>query len=491
MKPVYVKIFLVDPVTEERFTVADDVQVDIVRMETPAGGEGKLDVLSLQRGPRDGVFFADAPDFQVTRNHHFRIRFLKPNFSKSTRRLHGYGEVTSDALPIYCPSRLPYWDSGWADYYNFNRFFGRHEIKLASSPGQPIPLDVPIREMFVVGHRGAPHRFPENTMASFRQALDDGANGLELDLCLTKDRKIAVFHDAEPVKFPNRIDRTMFEGFPYPLISPLFDITGREVRIVRSVDGQPADGPARPLAAEDEFDIINLTLDEVRNDYHFAPVEATEYPIPDLDEFLAFASSQRHRLRFVFLDVKNPAGMRGRDFAKELGSVLAAALRKQKDLPERVVVCNEDPAVLLRLRRAILAEGERRCLFAYDASGGIREYIGLERRKVLRLPILFRTLLQALLPYRYNPLEVARRMNNSVVSVGNLLRPAHLEEISSAVRDRDHNARSPVEFVVHWTLNDQAQFAESLSAGVNGILTDRPEELAAYLKSLDVRVTCP
>jgi glycerophosphoryl diester phosphodiesterase len=95
------------------------------------------------------------------------------------------------------------------------------------------------------------------------------------------------------------------------------------------------------------------------------------------------------------------------------------------------------------------------------------------------------------LPYRYNPLEVARRMRNTVVSVGNLMRPAHLEEITNAVRDRDHNARSPVEIVVHWTLNDTAQFAESLNAGVNGILTDNPEKLAEYLRSLDVRVTCP
>ena len=157
-----------------------------------------------------------------------------------------------------------------------------------------------------------------------------------------------------------------------------------------------------------------------------------------------------------------------------LGSVLAASLRKQTDLPRRVVVCNEDPAVLLRLKREMNSEGESRCLYAYDASGGIREYIGMEKRKVLRLPLLFRSLIQFLLPYRYDPLEVARRMKNAVVSVGNLMRPAHLEEISRAVRDRDHNARSPVEFVVHWTLNETAQFAESLNAGVNGILTDRP-----------------
>jgi glycerophosphoryl diester phosphodiesterase len=491
MKPVHVKVFLVDPVTGERFAVSDDVQVDIVRIESPAEGEGNPDVLPLERTAGADLFFADAPGFQVTRKHHFRVRFLKPNFSKSARKLLDYEQVTARSLPIFCPARLPYWDSGWADYYNFNRYFGRHDVTFTSSPGQPLSLDVPIREMFVIGHRGAPHRFPENTMASFRQALDLGANGLEIDLCLTKDRKVAVFHDPEPVKFPSRIDRTMFEGLPYPLISPIFDITGREVCVREAVEGTLTEGPARPLVAEDEFDILNLTFEEARRYYHYALVEGKDHPVPSLEEFLDFASSERHHLRFVFLDVKNPAGMRRREFAAEMGSVLARALHKHNSLPEHVVVCNEDPAVLLRLKRAMHAEGEQRCQFAYDASGGIREYIGMERKKILRLPSLFRTLIQALLPYRYNPLEVARRMKNSVVSVGNLMRPAHLEEISSAVRDRDHNARSPVEVVVHWTLNETAQYAESLSAGVNGILTDRPEKLAEYLRSLDVRVTCP
>lgn len=491
MKPVYAKVVLFDPATDERFVVSDDVQVDIVRIETPADGGGNLDVLSLKRGPVSGVFSIDAPDFRVTRKHHFRVRFLKPNFSKSAGRLLDYGSVTAEALPIYCPSRMPYWDSGWADYYSFNKYFGRHDVKVDSSPEHPLPLEVPIREMFVIGHRGAPHHFPENTIASFRKALDLGANGLELDLCLTRDRRLAVFHDPEPVKFPSRIDRTMFEDLPYELVSPAFDITGREVYLKEPVDGELVAHPGRLVAAEDEFDLLNLTLDEIRRDYHYGPVDGKDHPVPDFDEFLSFAASERHRLRFVFLDIKNPAGMRRREFAKTMGAILAAALRRQQHLPEHVVVCNEKPGVLLRLKRAIEAAGEQRCRFAFDASGGISEYIGMERHKVLRLPLFFRTLIQALLPYRYNPLEVARRMKNSVVSIGSLMRPAHLEEIISAVRDRDHNARSPVELVVHWTLNETAQFAESLNAGVNGILTDNPDKLAEYLKSLDVRVMCP
>ncbi|HVF49897.1 MAG TPA: glycerophosphodiester phosphodiesterase family protein [Pyrinomonadaceae bacterium] len=48
----------------------------------------------------------------------------------------------------------------------------------------------------VVGHRGASAHAPENTLAAFRRALDDGADGLEFDVRLSHDRVPVVIHDA-------------------------------------------------------------------------------------------------------------------------------------------------------------------------------------------------------------------------------------------------------------------------------------------------------
>lgn len=44
-------------------------------------------------------------------------------------------------------------------------------------------------------HRGASAYAPENTIASFKKAIQLGANGIELDLQQTKDGKIVIFHD--------------------------------------------------------------------------------------------------------------------------------------------------------------------------------------------------------------------------------------------------------------------------------------------------------
>ncbi|MFZ5448391.1 MAG: glycerophosphodiester phosphodiesterase [Thermodesulfobacteriota bacterium] len=47
----------------------------------------------------------------------------------------------------------------------------------------------------IIGHRGAPVEEPENTLKSFQRALDLGVAGVELDVQLTKDGRLAVIHD--------------------------------------------------------------------------------------------------------------------------------------------------------------------------------------------------------------------------------------------------------------------------------------------------------
>jgi glycerophosphoryl diester phosphodiesterase len=47
----------------------------------------------------------------------------------------------------------------------------------------------------LIGHRGYPAKFPENTLASFEGAIQAGCDMIELDVTLTKDRKIVVIHD--------------------------------------------------------------------------------------------------------------------------------------------------------------------------------------------------------------------------------------------------------------------------------------------------------
>jgi glycerophosphoryl diester phosphodiesterase len=48
----------------------------------------------------------------------------------------------------------------------------------------------------IIAHRGYRAKYPENTLASFRASLDAGVQMIELDVMLSKDRKVVVIHDA-------------------------------------------------------------------------------------------------------------------------------------------------------------------------------------------------------------------------------------------------------------------------------------------------------
>jgi glycerophosphoryl diester phosphodiesterase len=52
-----------------------------------------------------------------------------------------------------------------------------------------------------IAHRGHSLRFPENTMAAFKGAIQAGAHMVELDVSLSKDRQLVVIHD-------DTVDRT-------------------------------------------------------------------------------------------------------------------------------------------------------------------------------------------------------------------------------------------------------------------------------------------
>ncbi|PQO31043.1 hypothetical protein C5Y96_11835 [Blastopirellula marina] len=52
----------------------------------------------------------------------------------------------------------------------------------------------------IMAHRGASSKAPENTLASFQQAIEDGADWIELDVQETADGQVVVMHDSDFMK---------------------------------------------------------------------------------------------------------------------------------------------------------------------------------------------------------------------------------------------------------------------------------------------------
>jgi hypothetical protein len=47
----------------------------------------------------------------------------------------------------------------------------------------------------IQGHRGARGNYPENTLSAFRYAIENDVDALELDLQMTKDKEIIIYHN--------------------------------------------------------------------------------------------------------------------------------------------------------------------------------------------------------------------------------------------------------------------------------------------------------
>jgi glycerophosphoryl diester phosphodiesterase len=56
-------------------------------------------------------------------------------------------------------------------------------------------------EPLVFAHRGSSHALPEHTLGAYLRAVDEGADGLECDVRLTRDRHLVCLHD-------RRLERT-------------------------------------------------------------------------------------------------------------------------------------------------------------------------------------------------------------------------------------------------------------------------------------------
>ena len=55
-------------------------------------------------------------------------------------------------------------------------------------------------KVVLVGHRGASHAAPENTLPAFRLAFEEGADFIEGDFWLSRDEQIVCLHDDDTAR---------------------------------------------------------------------------------------------------------------------------------------------------------------------------------------------------------------------------------------------------------------------------------------------------
>jgi len=288
-------------------------------------------------------------------------------------------------------------------------------------PGIP-PGDAS-RPCLVIGHRGAAKFEAENTVASYRRALELGADTVEADVSATADGRFALWHDADPDD-PVALARQLGgEGLAYrPRVPELGSRWRRPVRELRAVElaqhyGYESEGPAGGQT--------------------FAGIDWLE----DLLEW-----ARQARRAHLFLDIKLA------DEETSAAAALVGRLRQESEAGMTIhLLCPRGPIV--------------RALAAACAGGG-SEHLRVSADLELPAP-----------PISDLTATGAREVS---LGLGGRVWPGYRYDVGRMLRARDSGA---FERVVGWTINDRRRLEILVGSGVDGLLTDEPALLRAIVEA--------
>jgi len=284
----------------------------------------------------------------------------------------------------------------------------------------------------IEAHRGGRALFPENTLASFANALSMGVDTLELDIGATRDGVLVVSHER-----------------------------GLNPDLARGTDGNYVTPPGIPF--------VKLTLEEVKK-YDVGQIRpgsayAAQFPdqhavpgtkIPTLKELIALvrkSGNDRVRLNIeTKIDPNHP---------------------DQSPDPERFVI------LLLDLLRAENFEG-RVMVQSFDW-----RTLQLVQKRAPAIPTVYLTVQAGREPTvsldkatewsaGFNPSEHGKSLPRTIKQAGGAIWSPFFGDITPALVSESHALGLQV---VVWTVNKPADMTRMIEMGVDGIISDHPDVL--------------
>lgn len=265
-----------------------------------------------------------------------------------------------------------------------------------------------------IAHRGGAGLWPENTLFAFQNAVARGFDGAELDVQLTRDGKLVVFHDFRLKPEICRDEKGYWLAAPGPFIKDLalaelctFDI------------GRPKPG----------------------SDYASAHTELTPHDgerIPLLSEVLDIAAAKKDFRLFV--EIKTNFRDRSQSAPPEAVAEAAIATLKQANFLSRAILCGFD---WVALRHAMKIEPGIACWFTT-------------------------------LPPHERKEDVASLLTTIKSAGGQGWSPSRFDAREETIRQ----AHALGLKVGVWTVNTPDDMRALRMAGADAIFTDRPDLLA-------------
>ncbi|MBT8379153.1 MAG: hypothetical protein KJN64_07975 [Ignavibacteria bacterium] len=297
-----------------------------------------------------------------------------------------------------------------------------------------------------IGHRGSPVNEPENTIPSLERALWEGANALEVDLCVTKDKEVILWHDWNPDELVALIREGSLE--PEMAYKPDFPA--------------PFSGYRKKTC--------ELTLEEFRNNFNYIkkgedePVGAY---IPTLKDFIEWAAD-KDKVKYVFLDLKVPSN------EKELVLVI---LDQLNELTKKYNLSCK--FILETFSREVIETGKSKYPdFTYCLD--------------VELPPGF-----IFFPWLHSSIKLAAEYKNRIalvlrprqITIGNWMtyrRVIRLDVRKKKQYNRKHHDNK-IDFLIGCTINDKREMKCLIKKGINGMQTDYPRRLTNLVKQYGLK----
>jgi glycerophosphoryl diester phosphodiesterase len=315
------------------------------------------------------------------------------------------------------------------------------------------------QSIMTIAHHGYTKVWPENTAQSCNAALRRGADAVEIDLCLTGDGQVVLWHDWSPddvVALARQIGKPSGQAY-YPSVPAL------------------GSGWRRPI---DE-----LTLGELREHYGYTNREDAavriandishgprDTTIPTLTEFLADIDAPH--LKVLFLDVKMPGSAAGN--AETMADQIHDALTRAEFDLGRTVLMVPDMAVLKALRSRSQEKG-----YGFAFTWDIEFPPGI----VLN-PTRFSAIDHAVTPFHNTVASVGRPTGATFLPWKTYRQTIQHDIVRWNAVNADpggQNAGRRISMLVAWTLDDEDELRCLVRMGVSGIITNSPELLAKLL----------
>ena len=298
-------------------------------------------------------------------------------------------------------------------------------------------------------HRGGAGLYPENTLAAFRDAVARGCDGAELDVHLTKDGEVIVFHDYKPKPDICRLGGKWIEK-PTPLIK---DMTLAELKA---------------------YDVgrHNPDSDYAKARPHMMPVDGEK--MPTLAEVLDVASRAPRPFKLQ-VELKTSFYDRSASSAPEVLTEATVAVLRKANYLDRTIFVGFDWAGLIHAKKIV---PHVECWFTTTELDFLRTPAKEGERPQVQMLRHWNETGTSPWAAGFDPSKYGGSIQKAVKAAGG---DGWFPYFPDATAEAVAEAKALDLKVGAWTVNEPADMKRLIALGLDGLCTDRPDLLAKAL----------